>query len=377
MAVPTPFPHDGDRSLTLVRYLDGDLAPAERQALELHLVGCEECRKDLALSRKLFPAVDRRLREDLPSRSPAEIVAILAAAQAKLAAERPTHPAARLRWPVWALVGTGIAAAATALVLERPPPTPAAPTIARIEPPSAKRELAPSREVSKAVTILLYLTVPSDPQPKLVPTGQLARVPRGAKLTASVVPGPDARYVAIALVRPGGKTRAAARRQGRVRAALPPARPRGHPGGARLGGERDRGRHEPAADGPGDARPLARDGQAGRARSSPRERRRGLLHERGRPRGLNGPTARESELEPMRTGFVMIKTALGRVHEVARALIDLEEVSEVHSISGPHDLLVKIVVASYEDFATLVPGKIQTVPGIVETVTFIAFNAYG
>ena len=79
----------------------------------------------------------------------------------------------------------------------------------------------------------------------------------------------------------------------------------------------------------------------------------------------------------MRTGFVMIKTALGRVHEVARALIDLEEVSEVHSISGPHDLLVKIVVASYEDFATLVPGKIQTVPGIVETVTFIAFNAYG
>jgi DNA-binding Lrp family transcriptional regulator len=78
----------------------------------------------------------------------------------------------------------------------------------------------------------------------------------------------------------------------------------------------------------------------------------------------------------MRFAYILIKVERGRVREVANQLIELEEVSEVHSISGPHDLIAKIMVATYDDLGETIPDKVHHVQGIRETETLIVFNVF-
>ena len=78
----------------------------------------------------------------------------------------------------------------------------------------------------------------------------------------------------------------------------------------------------------------------------------------------------------MKAAFVLVKCDLGRIEEVANALMELEGVSEVHSITGEHDLLVKLYAPTYEDFGDLVPDHVQKVPGIRHTETMLAFRAF-
>ena len=78
----------------------------------------------------------------------------------------------------------------------------------------------------------------------------------------------------------------------------------------------------------------------------------------------------------MRFAYILIKVERGRVREVANQLIELEEVSEVHSISGPHDLIAKIMVSTYDDLGETIPDKVHQVQGIRETETLIVFNVF-
>jgi DNA-binding Lrp family transcriptional regulator len=78
----------------------------------------------------------------------------------------------------------------------------------------------------------------------------------------------------------------------------------------------------------------------------------------------------------MRFAFVMVKCERGRLEEVANAVMEIEGVSEVHSITGPFDLLVKLYAPNYDDFGDLIPGRLQRVPGIRETETLLAFRAF-
>ena len=78
----------------------------------------------------------------------------------------------------------------------------------------------------------------------------------------------------------------------------------------------------------------------------------------------------------MQTIFVEIKCALGESYRVAEALVEIEGVSEVFSISGSYDLLIKCYLAPDEDIGHFVNEKIQKVAGITGTMTTIAFNAF-
>ena len=66
----------------------------------------------------------------------------------------------------------------------------------------------------------------------------------------------------------------------------------------------------------------------------------------------------------MKAAFVLVKCELGRLEQVANALMELEGVSEVHSITGAYDLIVKLYASSYEDFGDVIPDRLQKVPGI-------------
>lgn len=78
----------------------------------------------------------------------------------------------------------------------------------------------------------------------------------------------------------------------------------------------------------------------------------------------------------MITAIVLIDVSRGRVPEVADALVDLPEVSEVYSVTGEHDLVAMVRVKDYEQIAELVPAKIDRINGIERTRTLMAFRVY-
>ncbi len=79
----------------------------------------------------------------------------------------------------------------------------------------------------------------------------------------------------------------------------------------------------------------------------------------------------------MQTIFVMIKCELGKAYEVAdEAVQNVEQVSEVHSISGQYDLLVKCYLQDGQDIGHFVNEQIHRLSGVKDTFTLIAFKAF-
>jgi DNA-binding Lrp family transcriptional regulator len=90
----------------------------------------------------------------------------------------------------------------------------------------------------------------------------------------------------------------------------------------------------------------------------------------------DGGVGRENE--PMKTIFVMVKCELAKAYEVAdQLMLNVEEASEVHSISGQYDLLVKCYLSDDKDIGHFVTEHLQTVAGVKDTFTLIAFKAFG
>ncbi len=78
----------------------------------------------------------------------------------------------------------------------------------------------------------------------------------------------------------------------------------------------------------------------------------------------------------MITAIVMIDAATDSIAEVAEAVAELEGVSEVYSVAGDVDLIAVVRVREFEQVAEVVAGRINKVPGVVDTGTHIAFRAY-
>jgi len=57
--------------------------------------------------------------------------------------------------------------------------------------------------------------------------------------------------------------------------------------------------------------------------------------------------------------------------------VQTERVSEVHSISGQYDLMAKCYLGDEDDIGRFVTEVIQTLPGVKDTFTIIAFKAFG
>lgn len=80
----------------------------------------------------------------------------------------------------------------------------------------------------------------------------------------------------------------------------------------------------------------------------------------------------------MQTIFVFVKCELGRAYRVADEVVGkIDKVSEVYSVSGQHDLLLKCYLEDQDDVGHFVTEKIQTLPGVKDTFTLIAFKAFG
>jgi len=79
----------------------------------------------------------------------------------------------------------------------------------------------------------------------------------------------------------------------------------------------------------------------------------------------------------MQTIFIMVKCELGRAYQVAdQAVQSVEQVSEVYSTSGEYDLLIKCYLPEDADIGHFVTETVQTLDGVKDTFTLIAFKAF-
>lgn len=78
----------------------------------------------------------------------------------------------------------------------------------------------------------------------------------------------------------------------------------------------------------------------------------------------------------MVTSIILMNIERTRINEVAGQLVELEEISEVYSVSGKYDLIAIVRVRRNEDLSTLVTEKLRNIEHILATETMLAFRAY-
>jgi len=78
----------------------------------------------------------------------------------------------------------------------------------------------------------------------------------------------------------------------------------------------------------------------------------------------------------MITAIVLIGTERGRSQDAAEALLGIEGVAEVYSVTGEYDLVAIVRVRQYDQMAEVVPQRMAMVPGLTRTETLMAFQHY-
>jgi len=78
----------------------------------------------------------------------------------------------------------------------------------------------------------------------------------------------------------------------------------------------------------------------------------------------------------MVTAIVLIKADVTRIPETAEAIAQIDEVSEVYSVTGEFDLVAMVRVRGHDELGDVIPGKVNRVAGVTHTETHIAFRAY-
>ncbi|HEY4461186.1 MAG TPA: Lrp/AsnC ligand binding domain-containing protein [Streptosporangiaceae bacterium] len=78
----------------------------------------------------------------------------------------------------------------------------------------------------------------------------------------------------------------------------------------------------------------------------------------------------------MVTAIVLVRADIQLIPEVAGAIAQLPEVSEVYSVTGGFDLVAIVRVREHDELADVIPGRLNKVPGVTHTETHVAFRAY-
>ncbi|SNT22761.1 Lrp/AsnC family transcriptional regulator [Rhodococcoides kyotonense] len=78
----------------------------------------------------------------------------------------------------------------------------------------------------------------------------------------------------------------------------------------------------------------------------------------------------------MINAIVMIDAEASAIPETAQAVADVSGVTEVYSCAGDVDLIAIVKVRDHQQIADVVTGRINKVPGVLNTATHIAFQSY-
>lgn len=67
--------------------------------------------------------------------------------------------------------------------------------------------------------------------------------------------------------------------------------------------------------------------------------------------------------------YVLIQTEIGRQLSVATALSEMSGVAQAVVVTGPYDVIARISAADVDALGTLIVTNIQSVDGVVRTLT--------
>lgn len=74
--------------------------------------------------------------------------------------------------------------------------------------------------------------------------------------------------------------------------------------------------------------------------------------------------------------FVQIQCRPGTMFSVADAIVEREAYSELYSISGDYDLLVKLYIPEGEDIGKVIGDSFHDIDGIERTHTILTFKTF-
>ena len=78
----------------------------------------------------------------------------------------------------------------------------------------------------------------------------------------------------------------------------------------------------------------------------------------------------------MVTAIVLVRADVARIPEIAEAIAQIPQVTEVYSVTGEFDLVAMVRVRAHEELADVIPGRLNRVDGVQQTETHIAFRTY-
>jgi len=76
----------------------------------------------------------------------------------------------------------------------------------------------------------------------------------------------------------------------------------------------------------------------------------------------------------MESLFLLVETEVGATEDVARRIRAVPHVVEVHGVTGPYDLIVKIEAPHINTALDVVVNKVRKIPGIKGTETLVAMG---
>jgi len=76
-------------------------------------------------------------------------------------------------------------------------------------------------------------------------------------------------------------------------------------------------------------------------------------------------------------GYVLVRTAPGKEHDVFHSLQKIPQVKEKYGLFGEYDIILKIEAPNADDVTDIVVGKVRQVNGVVDTKTFIGTSFHG
>lgn len=78
----------------------------------------------------------------------------------------------------------------------------------------------------------------------------------------------------------------------------------------------------------------------------------------------------------MVTAFVLIDAEPARVAELAEEVAAVDGVAEAYSVAGHADIVAVVRVRQIEDLASVVTGRLHSLPGVTDTRTMVAFRSF-
>jgi DNA-binding Lrp family transcriptional regulator len=71
--------------------------------------------------------------------------------------------------------------------------------------------------------------------------------------------------------------------------------------------------------------------------------------------------------------YVLIVTNPGTTRRVAEALAGIPNVTTVHEVMGPYDIVAELVTENLTDIPPILADRIRTLEGIQSTTSLVAF----